>query len=199
MYHRSGHLSWLTPVFCSPHVSLRVFFYPFFFLFCCKSQQALWVVDGVPLAMASITCPPELQNCLRDYTKSVLRDKPTSVDLLQYSKDWFVEKAHQKRMEGYKLPPSTSKPFGELSPAVQLQFPGADMNAESPTGSHVVRIPCCMNVPPEDAIPIQKPGGVLTRPLLQRSSPRSTYAAHREPCIINASYGVTRHSSRVQP
>ena len=72
--------------------------------------------------MASIQCPPELQNCLRDYTKAVLRDKPASVDLLQYSKDYFVEKAHQNRMAGYKLPPSTSKPFGELSTQVQQQI-----------------------------------------------------------------------------
>jgi len=67
-----------------------------------------------------INVPPELQVCLRDFTKSVLRDMPT--DVLRYSKEYFVEKAQQARMEGYKLPPSASKPFGELAPALQQQI-----------------------------------------------------------------------------
>jgi len=70
--------------------------------------------------MAEINVPPELQVCLREFTKAVLRDMPT--DVLSYSKEYFVEKAQQVRMEGYKLPPSTSKPFGELAPALQQQI-----------------------------------------------------------------------------
>lgn len=71
---------------------------------------------------ASIAVPPELQNCLREYTKAVLRDKPESADLLLYSKDFFTEKAQQIRMQSYSLPPSTSKPFSELSMQVQQQI-----------------------------------------------------------------------------
>ena len=68
----------------------------------------------------SINVPAELQTCLREFTKSVLRDGPT--DVLAYSKDYFVEKAQQRRMETYKLPQSTSKPFQELGPALQQQI-----------------------------------------------------------------------------
>ena len=50
----------------------------------------------------------------------MLRD--TFEDVLLYSKDYFTEKAQQNRMASYKLPPSTSKPFGELSPQVQMQI-----------------------------------------------------------------------------
>jgi Ca2+-binding EF-hand superfamily protein len=67
-----------------------------------------------------INVPAELQVCLREFTKSVLRDTPE--DVLLYSKDYFTEKAQQNRMASYKLPPSTSKPFGELSPQVQMQI-----------------------------------------------------------------------------
>ena len=67
-----------------------------------------------------INVPAELQVCLREFTKSVLRDTPK--DVLLYSKDYFTEKAQQNRMTSYKLPPSTSKPFGELSPQVQMQI-----------------------------------------------------------------------------
>ena len=67
-----------------------------------------------------INVPAELQVCLREFTKSVLRDTPE--DVLLYSKDYFTEKAQQNRMASYKLPPSTSKPFGELSPLVQMQI-----------------------------------------------------------------------------
>ena len=69
-----------------------------------------------------INVPADLQVILRDFTKSVLRDMPTDADLLVYSKDYFVEKAHQVRMESYKLPPSTSKPFNELSAVLQQQI-----------------------------------------------------------------------------
>ena len=69
-----------------------------------------------------IEVPLELQSCLREYTKAVLRDKPPSADILQYSKDFFVEKSQQIRMHSYKLPASTSKPFLELSPHVQHQI-----------------------------------------------------------------------------
>ena len=67
-----------------------------------------------------INVPAELRVCLREFTKSVLRDTPE--DVLLYSKDYFTEKAQQNRMASYKLPPSTSKPFGELSPQVQMQI-----------------------------------------------------------------------------
>ena len=68
----------------------------------------------------AINVPAELQVCLREFTKAVLRDTPE--DVLAYAKDYFVEKAQQIRMESYKLPASTSKPFQELSPALQQQI-----------------------------------------------------------------------------
>ena len=43
-----------------------------------------------------INVPAELQVCLREFTKSVLRDTPE--DVLLYSKDYFTEKAQQNRM-----------------------------------------------------------------------------------------------------
>jgi hypothetical protein len=67
-----------------------------------------------------INVPADLQVCLRDFTKAVLRDMPD--DVLAYSKDYFVEKAQQIRMESYKLPASTSKPFNELSAVLQQQI-----------------------------------------------------------------------------
>ena len=69
---------------------------------------------------AEIKVPAELQVCLREFTKAVLRDMPENV--LEYSKDYFVEKAQQIRMDSYKLPASTSKPFQELAPALQQQI-----------------------------------------------------------------------------
>ena len=66
--------------------------------------------------------PPALQTCLREYTKAVLRDKADSANLLQYSKDYFCMKAQEIRMDSYKLPPSTSKPFNELNPDLQGQI-----------------------------------------------------------------------------
>ena len=68
----------------------------------------------------SINVPQELQVCLREFSKAVLRDMPA--DVLAYSKDYFVEKAQQVRMDSYKLPPSTSKPFNELSHVLQQQI-----------------------------------------------------------------------------
>jgi len=67
-----------------------------------------------------IAVPAELQVCLREFTKSVLRDTPD--DILPYAKDYFIEKAQQRRMESYKLPPSTSKPFAELAGDVKQQI-----------------------------------------------------------------------------
>ena len=68
---------------------------------------------------SEINVPAELQTVLREFTKAVLKDMPS--EILVYSKDYFVEKAQQRRMESYKLPPSTSKPFNELNPALQTQ------------------------------------------------------------------------------
>ena len=72
--------------------------------------------------MQGVEVPPALQSCLREYTKAVLRDKPQSADLLLFSKDFFVEKAQSVRMQSYKLPPSTSKPFSELSLQTKQQI-----------------------------------------------------------------------------
>ena len=69
---------------------------------------------------AEIKVPAELQVCLREFTKAVLRDMPE--DVLAYSKDYFVNKAQEIRMDSYKLPPSNSKPFQELSPVLQQQI-----------------------------------------------------------------------------
>ena len=69
---------------------------------------------------AEIKVPAELQVCLREFTKAVLRDMPE--DVLAYSRDYFVDKAQQIRMDSYKLPASTSKPFQELTPALQQQI-----------------------------------------------------------------------------
>ena len=56
------------------------------------------------------------------------------MDLLQFSKDFFVEKAQQVRMSSYKLPASTSRPFGELPKNVQQQvedvFKRYDLNCD---------------------------------------------------------------------
>ena len=67
-----------------------------------------------------IRVPNELQPCLREFTKAVLRDMPE--DVLLYSRDYFVEKAAQARMASYSLPASTSKPFSELALQVQQQI-----------------------------------------------------------------------------
>uniref|UniRef100_A0A7S2G8B0 EF-hand domain-containing protein n=2 Tax=Haptolina brevifila TaxID=156173 RepID=A0A7S2G8B0_9EUKA len=67
-----------------------------------------------------INVMPDLQPVLREFTKAVLRDMPS--DVLSYSKEWFVEKAASLRMESYQLPPSTSKPFNELSGELQGQI-----------------------------------------------------------------------------
>lgn len=68
----------------------------------------------------SINVMPDLQPVLREFTKAVLRDMPENV--LAYSKEFFVEKAAALRMESYQLPPSTSKPFKELSGELQQQI-----------------------------------------------------------------------------
>lgn len=72
------------------------------------------------MGSTEINVPTDLQVVLREFTKSVLRDMPT--DVLAYSKDYFVERAHEKRMESYQLPGSTSKPFNELSAVLQQQI-----------------------------------------------------------------------------
>ena len=56
---------------------------------------------------------PELQPVLLQWSKAVLRDRPE--DVLTYSRDYFAEQATQRRMAGYVLPASESKPYGELS------------------------------------------------------------------------------------
>ena len=71
---------------------------------------------------SNIPVAPELQACLRDFAKAVIRDTPDSASLLQYSKDYFIEKAAAIRMQSYELPASTSKPFAELAPAAQQQI-----------------------------------------------------------------------------
>ena len=74
----------------------------------------------LPAAAMEIRVMPDLQPVLREFTKAVLRDMPT--DVLAYSKEYFVEKAAELRMESYQLPPSTSKPFQELSGELQQQI-----------------------------------------------------------------------------
>jgi hypothetical protein len=71
------------------------------------------------MSEAQIHVPADLQHVLRDFTKAVLRDMPH--DVLAYSKDYFVEKAAEQRMDAYSLPPSKSKAFGELSGEMQMQ------------------------------------------------------------------------------
>lgn len=56
---------------------------------------------------------PQLDAVLKEYTKSVIRDMPE--DVIAYSKEYFVEKAQQLRMDSYQLEPSKSKVFHELS------------------------------------------------------------------------------------
>ena len=51
---------------------------------------------GSQRAVQSIVVLPELQDVLKEYTKSVLRDKPT--DVLEYSRDWFMSKMQSERM-----------------------------------------------------------------------------------------------------
>ena len=84
------------------------------------------------MGSTEINVPTDLQVVLREFTKSVLRDMPT--DMLAYSKDYFVERAHEKRMESYQLPGSTSKPFNELSAVLQQQiedvFKRYDLNCD---------------------------------------------------------------------
>jgi len=60
-----------------------------------------------------INVMPELQVALREFTKAVLRDSPE--DVMEYSRDYFMEKFQARRMQSYQLPASTSKPFQELS------------------------------------------------------------------------------------
>ena len=67
----------------------------------------------------AIHVPADLQRVLRDFTKAVLRDMPA--DGLAYSKDYFVERAAEQRMDAYSLPPSNSKPFAELNGEMQMQ------------------------------------------------------------------------------
>ena len=71
-------------------------------------------------ATMEINIPNDLQTVLREFTKSTLRDRPEN--MLLYARDYFNEKASQLRMESYKLPPSTSKPFNELSRQQQQQI-----------------------------------------------------------------------------
>ena len=67
----------------------------------------------------AIHVPADLQRVLRDFTKAVLRDMPA--DVLAYSKDYFVERAAEQRMDAYSLPPSNSKPCAELNGEMQMQ------------------------------------------------------------------------------
>merc|ERR1712039_1154580 len=71
-------------------------------------------------ASSSITVSPKLQQILREYTKAVLRDRPT--DVLTYSHQYFVEKCDTMRMEAYALPPSDSEVFLSLPVEYQLQI-----------------------------------------------------------------------------
>ena len=69
------------------------------------------------MADPQIMIPPDLQLVLRDFTKSVLRDKPD--DLLVFCRDYFCQKAEEARCNSYKLPPSESQAFKQLSKRTQ--------------------------------------------------------------------------------
>jgi len=69
---------------------------------------------------AEINVPLQLQPVLREFTKSVLRDMPD--DIIAYSKDYFIEKSAELRMDAYQLPPSTSKAFNDLSAQQQEEI-----------------------------------------------------------------------------
>ena len=90
-----------------------------------------------------IQVPLELQVVLREFTKTVLRERPS--DVLEFSRDYFVEKAAQYRMcelqpvgpaipaahaltaafarltASYALPPSNSKTYDELPAEIKEQ------------------------------------------------------------------------------
>ncbi|KAL1528733.1 hypothetical protein AB1Y20_010066 [Prymnesium parvum] len=69
--------------------------------------------------MEEIPVPLELQVVLREFTKTVLREKPK--DVLEFSRNYFVEKCTQTRMASYRLPASESATFHELSDEVKRQ------------------------------------------------------------------------------
>jgi len=71
-------------------------------------------------AANSIVVTPNLQNILRDYTKAVLRDRPT--DVLTYSRNYFSDMVDSSRMGVYVLPPSDSSVFQTLPMQTQIQI-----------------------------------------------------------------------------
>ena len=110
---------------------------------------------------------PELQPVLLQWSKAVLRDRPE--DVLTYSRDYFAEQATQRRMAGYVLPASESKPYGELSQEnqerVELVFKRFDTD-------------CDMNIsvrnsPPQRLAPNSSSPHHYTRPHAIPPSPRA--------------------------
>lgn len=74
-------------------------------------EALLQRLDGGRMS-AEINVPTELQPVLRDYTKAVLRNFPE--DVIEFSRQYFLAKSSEHRMNSYTLPPSTSKTFSEL-------------------------------------------------------------------------------------
>ncbi|KAL3909956.1 MAG: hypothetical protein SGPRY_009236 [Prymnesium sp.] len=64
-----------------------------------------------------ISVPLELQLVLREFTKSVLREKPA--DILLFSRDYFLEKCTRSRMGAQRHFSST---FNELPQTLKKQI-----------------------------------------------------------------------------